>query len=60
MCIIHSGMAYVIHIDIFLIMQMITSQYLDWTATPVAMWIYEKCMRMRVEMTYRQGDSPVS
>ena len=47
MYIIHSGMAYAIHIDIFIIMLLIT--YHDtWTElqTPVLMWIYENLREM--------------
>ena len=36
------------------------SQYVDWTATLVWMWIYEKCMRMGVGMICRQHGSPTS
>ena len=53
MCIIHSGMAYAIHIDIFIIMLLITCHN-TWTE------LQPQCrcefMRMRVEMTQRQGD----
>ena len=56
----HSGIAYAIHIDVFIIMPLITSQCVDWTATLVWMWIYEKCMRMGVGMICRQHGSPTS
>ena len=51
MCIIHRGMAYAIHIDIFILMLLITCHN-TWTelqpaSVDVNLW---KCMRMRVEM----------
>ena len=41
MCIIHRGMAYAItHWDLYNHAIDYMSQYVDWTATPVSMWIY--------------------
>ena len=61
MCIIHSGMAYAVHIDIFIIMLLITCHN-TWTELQpqCRCEFMKKWVKMRVEMAYRQGDGPIS
>ena len=61
MCVIHRGMAYAIYSEILIIMLLklhVTIRGLNCNPrVDVNLW---KCMRMRVEMTCRQGGSHIS